>query len=341
MELVIFIQAPADIPYFLEIYEKHKSKRIIIYVVNVENVYRFIVSLNLDIYGLYFIPYKLIGYRNIWKYCTEFIRIRNIWKTMFTKISMGCEVIFFSRYEDWLTAFFIVRLIEYKSGNIIYYNHYDNNSCYNDRRIDFKIFVGIILLYYLCHIKFRGVKRELFPEFPIEKYNIKIIYPVINLPLIRKYYYVYKSPSFSSYNVLLLFSECNQLLFDQQIYNTTILDFFLFLRQKYSMLNYVLKPHPRLGVPKFMTSVVDDIIPEYIPSEFIDPSSFCFCIGVDSTALGHFALHSEILSYSIIDLIKCKNNEMLDSFKRYLIEQSQGHIKFAKSLDDISLKSVI
>ena len=51
-KIIIFVQAPADVPYMLKIYEdnlKNNKKDIYLYVVNVYNVYKFILELNLGV----------------------------------------------------------------------------------------------------------------------------------------------------------------------------------------------------------------------------------------------------------------------------------------------------
>ena len=49
-DLILFFQAPANLPYLLKQYEENVGKKnIYIYVMNVENDYRFIKSLNLKV----------------------------------------------------------------------------------------------------------------------------------------------------------------------------------------------------------------------------------------------------------------------------------------------------
>ena len=48
--LILFFQAPANLPYLLKQYEENVGKKnIYIYVMNVENDYKFIKSLNLKV----------------------------------------------------------------------------------------------------------------------------------------------------------------------------------------------------------------------------------------------------------------------------------------------------
>jgi len=64
-KVILFSQAPADIKYVLFLYEKFKDdKQIDIIVVNVENNFKYLQSLNLKA-RLYFVP--VIGAKNILK----------------------------------------------------------------------------------------------------------------------------------------------------------------------------------------------------------------------------------------------------------------------------------
>jgi len=75
-KIIIFCQAPAYVPYVLSLYEKHKKEKLIfIYVINVENVFKFIQSLHLNIYSLVFIPYILVNFKSIFKIIKETKRL--------------------------------------------------------------------------------------------------------------------------------------------------------------------------------------------------------------------------------------------------------------------------
>ena len=47
-DIIVFIQAPADLRYALSIYEKNKEKEFLFCVVNVEGIYRFVKGLLLQ-----------------------------------------------------------------------------------------------------------------------------------------------------------------------------------------------------------------------------------------------------------------------------------------------------
>ena len=47
----------------------------------------------------------------------------------------------------------------------------------------------------------------------------------------------------------------------------------------------IMKGHPRIGILESIKDLVDDIVPIFVPSEFIDYSIFRFAIGFVSTSL--------------------------------------------------------
>ena len=65
--IIIFIQAPADIQYALTIYEENKeTAEISIFCINVEGMYKFLESLDLNVKQLVFIPYtKNFNIKNV------------------------------------------------------------------------------------------------------------------------------------------------------------------------------------------------------------------------------------------------------------------------------------
>jgi hypothetical protein len=76
------------------------------------------------------------------------------------------------------------------------------------------------------------------------------------------------------------------------------------------------------------------IIPSFIPAEFIKIKNASLCIGISSTSLAHFAINSEILTYSLLNLYEFNNNNDKNIFKNYLIQLSDNKIKYFKDFLD-------
>lgn len=105
--IIIFCQAPADIPFFLTLFEKYKrTYKIDVVVINVEGVYVFLKELNLKFESFIFIKYNIVSFKNPLSLYREKKRIQNIWTNQF-KNNIYEKVVFFSRFEDWLTSSFL------------------------------------------------------------------------------------------------------------------------------------------------------------------------------------------------------------------------------------------
>ena len=171
-KIIIFCQAPADIPYLLTLYEIHKSESSIsIFVINVEGMFRFLSDLQLDLEQLVFIPYRLISLKRIDLLPAERKRIKSLWKKYFANIQTG-NVYFFSRFEDWLTAAFIHRFAKKNEIKIAYVDHYDYSAqLFPVQSVaSFKIKIYLLILKYLTKVNFKANMRDRLPEFQVDRY---------------------------------------------------------------------------------------------------------------------------------------------------------------------------
>lgn len=96
----------------------------------------------------------------------------------------------------------------------------------------------------------------------------------------------------------------------------------------------IMKGHPRLGVCREIESEVDAIIPNYVPSEFIDFSMFDIAIGFVSTAL--CGVCDSLPSFSIIDMCEITDTELADYWRQYLSDNSKGKVKFITNFEQIN-----
>lgn len=95
----------------------------------------------------------------------------------------------------------------------------------------------------------------------------------------------------------------------------------------------IMKGHPRLGGCQEIEPDVDTIIPNYVPSEFIDFSMFDIAIGFVSTALCGV---SDIMPvYSIINLCEVTNEKLANYWRQYLTDNSNGKVRFICNFDEI------
>ena len=322
---IIFCQAPADVPYVLSLYEQ-KIKPISIYVINVEGVFKFLKSLNLDLDELTFIPYRDINLKNIRDVHSEKIRINNLFKKYF----LNCEyaqVYFFSRFEDWLTAAFINKLSKIKGVVINYLNHYDDTSAFDVKnKPRFRIRIYYFLLKYITEINFVVKIQEKLPEFPVHKYNIVQKPAIVSNDIFNKYAYTDKMIERHKPNALFFISDYQDSIFAHDSYYETIINIISILHKS----NYcvILKGHPRIGLPNAFRKAADAEIPSYVPGEFINMRDIKICIGLDTGAITYFARNQILPTYSLIRMAPAVNDRQIEILVDYLKKLSANKLQF-------------
>ena len=335
-EIIIFCGAPADIQYTLHLYEKNVNKAdISIFCINVQGMYQFLSSLNLILKQLVFIPYTYgVSIKNPIKVVRERIRLKSLYNRYFFGVK-AADIYFFSCLYDWVVYSFLERLIE--KNKLLYidvYNYLSLNNSFMIKRSWILIKLNLVMLKYIskADIKWFFIegRREAL-KFNIDKKNITIIdRPLLNNELYSKYSYSIES---NTENNLLLF-ECNES--DIINYKRKITDIVIDLKNN-GFLIY-LKPHPRISNTSSLEKIVDYIIPEYIPGEFINPAIFTVILGVSTVALAKFAKNGFLNCYSLLKLFEYKNEKTGEQMRKYLIDQSDGKINFIDDLVKLKLK---
>lgn len=326
-QTVIFCQAPADVPFVLSLYEeKQKTNRISIVVITVEGMFTFLKGLNLELEELTFIPYSKASLKKPLHVYNERKRIRALYLQHFAQLQ-NAEVYFCSRFEDWLTSALLHLLSKNKGVKIKYLNHYDDASNY-DRTdsFSFRKFLYSASLKYLTGIKFTLKVTERPPEFPVEKYNIDQIRPIVNNAVFSKYVYHDTLIDRQKSNVLFFASDCQDLIYDRKYYFEVLINIInIFKQNGYCV---ILKGHPRINLPAILKSVADLEMPGYVPGEFIDVSDFAVCIGLDTNALSYFAKNNSLPTYSLIRMVPSISDRKIEILANYLKTQSDNRMVF-------------
>ncbi|MEO6176094.1 MAG: hypothetical protein ABIP27_13165 [Flavobacterium circumlabens] len=330
-KIIIFCQAPADIPHVLSLYEKYKDEKIIsIFVVNVENVFKFIKSLDLHLDSLVFIPYTLKSFKNSFQIFVERKRIINLKKQYFNSV-VDTDVYFFSRFEDWLTSSFLKSLS--KRNTIYYLDHYDFSSeLFNKHKLTFKTFIMKVIFYILTDVSFKLEIIEKIPEFNYLNYKIERKIPEINPEIFHKYQYEIDIEKNEKPIVLFFIMPCEASIYDCESHDK--IQFRVIHSFKKYGWNVVVKGHPRLGVPENIMSMVDVQIPSYIPAEFLQIKDVQMCSGIITAALAHFARNTKIKTYSLINLFQFKKSTSAKLYKDYLSGLSGNQVVFFESFSD-------
>lgn len=324
--IILFCQAPADIPYLLTIYEKNKGKaEIYIYVINVENMFKFLMELKLDVKQITFIPYVLRSFKHIIPIIEERNRIKELVKEHFLPVS-NAVVYFFSRFEDWLTCSFISALARNKNNVIKYADHYDfSASVFKKKYFNVKALILKCVLRYITGIWFKTEILEKIPEFPMGECHIEKVTAILNPSVFSSY--GYQIPAVPERPVVLLFvSPYIEALYNQEHYDHVQYEIVSFLKN--NGWTIAVKGHPRLGVPENIKPIIDILIPEHIPAEFMGGKNMDLCLGIITNALAHFLKNTGVPTFSLLHLFEFKKVEMYEQYTTYLSQSSDNKIKY-------------
>ena len=334
-KILLFCQAPADIPYILTLYEFYeRQSSISIFVINVEGMFKFLYDLQLDLEQLVFIPYQLVNLKRIDLLYSERKRIKLLWKEHFSNIHNG-KVYFFSRFEDWLTAAFIHRLARNGENIITYAGHNDYVALLFpvQDKVSLKLKIYLFILKYLTNVSFSARRRDRLPEFQIDRYAILKTKLEVDKQVFVKYAYSIDILDKNASNLLFLISSGEPTVYAPLYYIDTIKSV-ISLFQIMGFKIFV-KGHPRTGLPETVRNMTEFEIPSYVPGEFIDACNFKICLGIDTTALCYFSINKILPTYSVIKLFSYVDNSFSDIFIKYLKQQSDNEMLFINNFEEL------
>lgn len=326
-DILIIVQAAADLKHALSIYKKYKGKKIHLCIVNVKSIYDFVNELDLQKTNISFQPYVQLNVRNPFSYFIAKNKLSNIWKTYF-KANIYKKVYFFSRFYDWFSASLIGFFLRETDVEIFYYDHYDDASVKNSvvlrkRSIEFIKYKFItFVISYISKVKFISKYKFKPLEFNYLKYPISKISPEQIVEVQKEFQYKIKV---NSTNNILFFLSPEEIMMLTGNSKEIIINALLHLKKR--GYNLYLKGHPRLGLPNELIKYFDNIIPTQIPSEFVSYNNIYLTVGIISAALSLPAL----LDYKVISLINVL--EFLDEDRKinntnYLTELGCNKIEF-------------
>lgn len=333
-DILLFVQAAADLRYALDIIDKNRNKKIQLYVIHVKGVYDYVSSLNLQNVKIKFQDYFSLKVKDVRTYLKVKKQLNIFWKKEFSGNSY--EVIyFFSRFYDFHTASIIVKL---GNKNIIYYDHYDTSSIINDKKID-KFSLLYLKNKYIAFVvslvsgtDFISVYRKRYLEFNYKKYGIERHLITKQVKVNKEFKYKANGIEHSNSVVFLLSPDELNMVNKKSLLK--LKEIILFLKNEGYKL--YLKGHPRLGTPQLFIELFDKEIPNYVPTEFLLYKEFSFTIGVISSGLVYPSLLNNRKVYSVVNLLEFNNNEDKRFFSDFLKEHSKNNIIFVKKISDLS-----
>ena len=332
-DLILFFQAPANLPYLLKQYEENVGKKnIYIYVMNVENDYKFIKSLNLEVKEITFISYEWLvpRYRRTWLSQRKHVRI--VYQQHFKWIK-NATIYFYSAVSDWMTFYFVKELLKNGNNEVIYADHYDML----EKRMEKRFLKPAEKLERLMYWFVTGIWmdfnfNQIMYAMPYQRYHIRKIVAE-EIQSTKDYQYV---PNTDPYRKNILYLS-NPWSADGHIAKeAAALETVQFIECfKKKGFKFIIKGHPRLLLDDRFAKAADEVIPPYILSEFINVEKIDVILCVESSAAHYFTEFTNKPVYSLIYLYHSASEESKNYYAQYLRDLTHGKIIFLKSLDEL------
>ncbi|GET45288.1 hypothetical protein [Capnocytophaga felis] len=330
-DILIFVQAPADLRYALSICEKNEGKQILLCVVNVQSVYRFVKELSIQNTEVIFIEYIYFSSWKIWNFHRKRKEFNLIYKQI-DRLSFN-DVYFFSRIDDWITCGIVGRLTKKTQANFYYYKHYDDLGLVKMSRLSFaywryfwirKIVSNITSVYFVSRYFGKAL------EFAFWKYSVKEIDQSKEQINVSKKY-LYKIPKKGNTTVIFFVSQ-EDIDFITEKSNNKLKNFLN--KAQTSDWFICLKGHPRIGNPETIRSFFHFVVPNYVPSEFLDYNDVDIVLGVGSAAVVYpINTNVSVKAFSIVKDLEFKNPEQKDSYIKYLDEFTDNKIQYISLIE--------
>lgn len=332
-DLILFFQAPANLPYLLKQYEENVGKKnIYIYVMNVENDYKFIKSLNLKVKEITFISYEWLvpRYRRTW--LTQRKRVRKVYRQHFKWIK-NASIYFYSAVSDWMTFYFVKKLSENRSNEVFYADHYDMLDKRMEKRpLNQAEKLERLMYWFVTGIWMDFNFNQIMYAMPYQRYNIRKIVAE-EIQSTKDYQYVPNTDP-GRKNILYLSNPWSA--DGLKAKETAALETVQFIKHlKRKGFNFIIKGHPRLLLDDRFAKAADEVIPPYILSEFINVDKVDVILCVESSAAHYFTEFTNKPVYSLIYLYHSASEESKDYYAQYLKDLTHGKINFLQSLDEL------
>ena len=320
---VVFVQAPADLIYALGVCERAVKPltSVILVIVNVRSVYDYVVTLNLPVARVAFVPYILeplpFSPWGLWKARKTLIRQ---YDDLFGGLRIEC-VYFFCALSDAVTPYFLVRLA--MDSPVFLVDHYNIPEIERPGWTAVKAVRAIIkrlLLRAVTGVSFQVLSDGDTTFIPAD-YGIK------NGRI---------SPSVS-YLAIPAGLEAQILILDSNDHYD--LDTADYARQLSTVLNELarqgksvcLKEHPRAGHSSFLDAFNLRMLPSGCPLELFDLRGFTAAVSISSTALATAAKQG-CAAISLLYVIKFTNEATVRLYREYLDQQSENRILYPRSV---------
>jgi len=329
---IIFCQAPIEIPAVIGLYDKliNQNKEITIISLRTDSYKKFFEYLGLNARLLYWEEINLFDIKNIFCPCS-------LQKKIEAKISTidlwDSEIYFTSRFDSQL-ALYLNTFI--KTNIPITYCYAKDNIWIKkpNAKVGIKQIIKFTVEYLLTGCNVRYFKTGDYVYLPeIKIFNTSVINVTKDRDLqtvLDKYMY---RPKQNDFRKAIFFTEPYRNRFQSEK-NYNDLNLIIVERLKSNGFYVIMKGHPRIGAHPLLIDSVDEIIPEYIPSEFIDVRNFDLAIGFVSTALTESSKF--IPAYSVLNICEIINKTEYEYWKDFLEKVGENRIQYISSISELN-----
>ena len=326
-KVILFCQAPGEVNNLLSSYEEMIKIKVSVTIIclKIKTLKLFLEELNLDAQIVFF-PEVPISLKNPIKWFKK----NTIVKKNLAQIDFrNSDIIFYSKFDLQLACY--LHIIK-NSSSLTYKRGRDNIAMSRESKINigltYRIKAFFLSIYTKSKIEF--IKREdrLCEVIDINKYSFKIEDFEIKESIYEKYCIKFPIKK----NSVIFFAEPFQNSF-QTKKEYDYLNIALVKYLKKANYKIFVKGHPRKGLHSDVKLMVDNIIPDYIPAEFINLQDFKFAVNFFSVALCSASF--KIPSYSLIGMYEVRDFAAYNYWKQYIGESSNNQVKIIESFEDL------
>ena len=321
----IFVQAPADLPFALSIYDdKHRRGKPVELFVRARSIYEFVRGLPLDGAVVSLLD---DGFTSFPKTPRAIVRVRSRLQATYRAHFQAVpgEAYFFTPLMDVTTSCFVSRLA--RRCPVFLADHYRLRDP-ELTRWGPKTWAKWSLLKFITGVGFafcvrEEIDRAIYAVLPHERCGIKLIEPHIDPHVVERYRFRTRPAAGPAALLFVWDDEEVGFLRDSRESFRWMAD--CLLRQGFRV---YIKPHPRLGHPGFLERMNVRLLPAGVPAEFLDLEQFDVRVGVDSLALARTAVASGSPSVSLVNLVGFRDSATPGRIRQWLDQHGEGRIVY-------------
>lgn len=336
--VVVFCQAPADIKHALGLYEQDGGRSFFyFYVVTVEGMARFLRSLRLEHASVEFLgqPPHSPTLRHIRNNMEVAYWLRKQRGKYFAQFS-NARVYYFANDRDWVTASFAAYLS--RRNDVTHISHYPYVCTVARTSLKERLVVLVYQWLTGASMEWRQIEgadslsKVIF--FRQDRHGIETQATDRELSgVLRKYQY---EPAIPAENAILFIDDGPDEDDTMQNYDVRLREIVGVLMRL--DLRIVVKPHPRVPCsPPLQEEARLDILPAYVPGEFLPLHRFKAVLGIASAALGEAGVQRAGQGvYSIIHLFDWRKPADRDYFASLVRRYARDQITFVRNLAELA-----